>query len=66
MNTAASPHPRISLTLAALTRSDVIVLLFFGKAKHEVYEQAKASSTAFPVSRLLHQKRVPVHVYWAP
>jgi 6-phosphogluconolactonase len=66
VNTAASPHPRISLTLAALTRSDVIVLLFFGKAKREVYEQAKASSTEFPVSRLLHQKRVPVHVYWAP
>ena len=66
VNTAASPHPRISLTLAALTRSDVIVLLFFGKAKREVYEQAKASSTEFPVSRLLQQKRVPVHVYWAP
>jgi len=49
-----------------LTRSDVIVLLFFGKAKREVYEQAKASSTTFPVSRLLHQRRVPVHVYWAP
>ena len=66
VTTAASPHPRISLTLAALTRSDVIVLLFFGKSKREVYELAKASSTEFPVSRLLHQKRVPVHVYWAP
>ena len=66
VNTAASPHPRISLTLAALTRSDVIVLLFFGKAKHEVYKLAKAASTAFPVSKLLAQNRAPVHVYWAP
>jgi 6-phosphogluconolactonase len=66
VNTAASPHPRISLTLAALSRSDAIVLLFFGAAKREVYEQAKADSNGYPVSRLLLQKRAPVHVYWAP
>jgi len=66
VRTAASPHMRISLTLAALLRSDQIVLLFFGDSKHAVYEKAKASATAYPVSRLLHQDRVPVHVYWAP
>ena len=66
VNTAASPHPRISLTLAALTRSDEVVLLFFGDSKREIYERAKASSTTLPVSKLLFQSRAPVHVFWAP
>lgn len=66
VNTVASPHPRISLTLAALSRSDEVILLFFGDSKREVYERAKASSTEFPVSKLLFQNRAPVHVFWAP
>ena len=66
VNTVASPHPRISLTLAALSRSDTVVLLFFGAVKRDVYERAKADSNGFPISRLLLQKRAPVHVYWAP
>jgi 6-phosphogluconolactonase len=66
VSTAASPHPRLTLTLAALSRSDEVVLLFFGDAKRDVYEQAKLASNGFPVSRLLLQKRAPVHVYWAP
>ena len=66
VSTAASPHPRLTLTLAALSRSDEVVLLFFGDAKREVYEQAKLASSGLPVSRLLLQKRAPVHVYWAP
>jgi len=66
IETVASPHARISLTGSALTRSDEILLLFFGDDKRAVYEQAKTSSTEFPVSRLLFQKRAPVHVFWAP
>jgi 6-phosphogluconolactonase len=66
VSTPASPHPRISLTLAALLQSDEIVLLFFGTDKREVYEQAKGDPAAYPVSRLLHQDNVPVHVFWAP
>lgn len=66
VTTTASPHPRISLTLSALTRSDEILLLFFGAAKRAVYEHAKDKSSALPVSKLLFQKRAPVHVFWAP
>lgn len=66
VQTAASPHARVSLTLAALSRSDEIVLLFFGDDKRAVYEQCKDNGDQFPVSRLLRQKRAPVHVYWAP
>ena len=66
VSTSASPHPRISLTLAALSRSDEIVLLFFGEDKLAVYEDAKLQTNGYPVSRLLRQKRAPVRVYWAP
>ncbi len=66
VQTAASPHPRVSLTLSALSRADEIVLLIFGDAKRDVYEAAKTSTNGSPVSYLLRQKRAPVHVYWAP
>ena len=66
VSTAASPHPRVSLTLAAMARSDAIVLLMFGNDKRKVYEQAKLKGSNLPVARLLRQKKAPVHVYWAP
>jgi len=66
VTTAASPHPRISLTLAALSRSDSIVLLIFGEKKLAVLEQALADPGAYPVGELLRQKRAPVKVVWAP
>ena len=66
VHTGSSPHPRVSLTLAAIARSDAIVLLMFGESKREVYEQAKEPGSSLPVARLLKQKKAPVHVYWAP
>ncbi len=66
ISTAASPYPRVSLTLAAISRSDEVVLLIFGDAKREVYERARASGNTYPVARLLKQKRAPVRVFWAP
>ena len=66
VDTAASPHPRVSLTLSALSRSDEILLLIFGDAKREVYETAKRDANGYPASHLLRQKRAPVHLYWAP
>lgn len=66
VTTAASPHVRISMTLAAISRSDEIVLLFFGDEKLDVFKQAVASSNGDPLSRLLRQKRAPVRAFWAP
>jgi 6-phosphogluconolactonase len=65
VTTAASPYVRISMTLAGISRSDEIVLLFFGDEKLEVYRRAVASSNGDPLSRLLRQKRAPVRLYWA-
>ena len=66
VTTAASPYPRISLTLTALSRSDEIALLMFGDRKREVYEHAKSSGNTYPVAHLIKQKRAPVRVFWAP
>lgn len=66
VDTAASPHPRVTLTLAALLNSREIVLLFYGDAKRKVYEHAKSPDSDLPVSRLLNQSRAPVRVVWAP
>ena len=63
--TAASPHPRVSLTMKTLLNSAQIVLLIFGESKRDVYEQAKSTPDAFPVSTLLSQDRTPVHIFWA-
>ena len=66
VSTAASPHQRLSLTVAALSRSDEIVLLIFGEEKRRVLERARSAPDVLPVSAMLWQKRAPVRVYWAP
>ena len=52
VQTEASPYPRVSLTLA--------------EEKRRIFEKARAGNARYPVTRLLRQKRAPVHVYWAP
>jgi 6-phosphogluconolactonase len=66
VHTSASPHARISLTLAALSRSDEILLLVFGDRKRTVVEKAMQSGNTYPVAQLFLQKRAPVTVFWAP
>jgi len=66
VETAASSHERLSLTLAALSRSDEIVLLIYGDDKRAVFEQACSAPDALPASALIWQNRAPVHTLWAP
>ncbi len=65
VRTTASPHPRVSMTLAALLRSNEILLLFYGEKKRAIFERAKAGDASLPVSALLEQHDVPVTCYWA-
>jgi 6-phosphogluconolactonase len=65
VRTASSPHPRLSLTMAALSRADEVLLLVFGDEKRRTLESAMESDE-LPIARLLRQKRAPVSVYWAP
>lgn len=64
--TAASPHPRITLTLPTLLRTNTLLLLAFGEAKRAVLEDAAAGRGDYPVQALLAQDRVPVTIAWAP
>ena len=66
VRTQASPHPRISLSLSALMRTAVPLLLMFGDDKRRVYEAARAGESRFPVSALLAKTPVPLTVVWAP
>ena len=66
VQTTASPHPRVTLTMATLIQSKEILLLFFGDEKRDIYERAKLPNSIYPVSRILQQDRVPVRTIWAP
>ncbi|MCW8927055.1 MAG: 6-phosphogluconolactonase [Xanthomonadales bacterium] len=66
VQTGASPHQRISLTLSALLDSAAIVLLIFGQAKRRVFESASKGGRDYPVASLLRHVRCPLNVIWAP
>ena len=66
VQTAGSPHLRISLTLSALLNSVHTVLLIFGEAKRAVFDSAKAGGSTYPIEALLRQTRTPLTVIWAP
>lgn len=66
VSTVASPHPRISLTLASLVRTHELILLAFGEAKRSVLEDAARGRGDYPVQALLAQDRTPVRIAWAP
>jgi 6-phosphogluconolactonase len=68
VNALKAPHARISLNLRALLDARRIVLHIEGQAKWQVYQRARAPGTPaeLPVRAVLHQKEVPVDVFWAP
>jgi len=66
VQTAGSPHLRISLTLSALLNCSHAVLLIFGEAKREVFEAASTGGSAYPIEALLREIRKPMTVIWAP
>jgi len=66
VQTAGSPHLRISLTLSALLDSACIVLLIFGDAKRAVFRAAADGGSGYPIESLLKHVRTPLTVIWAP
>ena len=66
VDTANSPHKRVSMTLRALLNTDEILLLISGEEKRALLEQATDPGSELPVAHLLRQKLTPVDVFWAP
>ncbi len=58
--------PRISLTIAAMLKGGLVVLLVSGREKRAVIERVLADPAyAPPVAAILRQTEVPVRVMWA-
>ncbi|MBV1873659.1 MAG: 6-phosphogluconolactonase [Gammaproteobacteria bacterium] len=71
VNPPNTPQARISLTLNTIMEARELVLLFVGESKQEIYQTALTLSSrneflGLPVGFILHQQKVPVHIYWAP
>jgi 6-phosphogluconolactonase len=62
----AAPHRRISLNLSALCAARRLFLFITGPLKRSVFEQAAhgVAQHALPVSYVIHQREVPLDVYW--
>ncbi|CAJ0786326.1 hypothetical protein LMG7141_01772 [Ralstonia condita] len=62
----AAPHRRISLNLSALCAARRLFLSISGPVKRTVFDTATQGGTqpALPVSYVIHQREVPLDVYW--
>ncbi|MGL4474300.1 MAG: 6-phosphogluconolactonase, partial [Shewanella sp.] len=67
VNPVSAPHPRITLTRAAVLNSRQIYLHLVGDSKLSVYRQALSSDDihAMPIRAVLAQHKTPVDVYWS-
>lgn len=66
VNPPEAAHPRLSLTLGALLNSHHIVVQIAGEAKLGVIRRAFQAGPAaeLPIRAIIHQRRVPVDVFW--
>ncbi|MDO4879104.1 MAG: 6-phosphogluconolactonase [Neisseria sp.] len=63
---ADAPHERISMTLSAIERTPRVYLAIGGREKKMVYARAVAEKSAlYPVSHVLHSRKVRCEVYYA-
>jgi 6-phosphogluconolactonase len=59
-----APFERLTLTLAALTDSDEIILVVRGRRKRDVIEDAIAGRSQLPIADLLGAARSPITIFW--
>ena len=62
----ASPFPRLSLNLPALTAADRIIVAITGEAKRQVVARAIAGQGDEPIRHLLEAATCPVEIFWSP
>ncbi len=62
-----APHERISMTLAAILKTEHLMLPISGSHKLRIFEQAALQATPrLPVSYVIQQTGAPLDVYWHP
>lgn len=62
---ADAPFERLTLTLAALTASEDIILVARGHAKRAVIEAAIRRDNDLPITRLIQADRCPITIFWS-
>ncbi len=61
-----APHERISITLSAVERTPHVYLAINGREKKMAYARAVAEKSArYPISHILHSRKVRCEVYYA-
>ena len=63
-----APYPRMTLSLSSILHSNQIYLHITGDEKKRVVQQALIDGPAeqLPIRYILHQKKTPVLILWAP
>lgn len=61
-----APFSRLTLTLAALTATDDLILVVQGEAKRSLIEAAARGEGGLPIRRLLAMASCPVTIFWRP
>ena len=64
VTTPSSPHPRLTMTLAAVLRSEQLVLHITGAEKRSVLEANLTGDSSDPIARIVKRPGVTVDVYW--
>jgi 6-phosphogluconolactonase len=61
------PHPRVSLTLAAIASARALMIAVSGADKRKVIEDAikQGPSSAYPIGRVLAEVELPVDIHWS-
>ncbi len=63
---SAGPHPRVSLSLARLLRTELLMLVISGEDKLQTLRRAQTDASAYPVGALLHYAQTEVEIHWCP
>lgn len=63
-----APHPRMSLSLAGLLSSRLLILFLHGQTKLAAFRKAQEAGPvgAMPVRAVLRQRRVPLEIWYSP
>ena len=63
-----APFSRMTMTLNALLKARLIMILISGQGKRDVYETALGDGPVedMPVRAVLRQNETPIEVFWAP
>ncbi len=64
---AHAPHPRLTLTMAEISKAKRLVLALTGSDKRKILDQALAGASAqeFPVAALFADEMPPVDIFWS-